>query len=539
MNQKAQFGNAILTLGLAVTAGLAAAQVAYSTRLGLWAQSDSAVYLAAARNLLAGQGLQVVQPSGQIAVLMPPLYSLKLAGLGWLGFDMLNAARWLNVILAFTSILLFGWVLLHFGRMRWLALAGALLLALFPVIVEMYSGLMTEALYLTLMLFGFGALLAYLDNGSRAWLAAAALAAGLGVLTRFVGMVFLPSGVLAVLLLGRAAWRRRVGDLLLFSAASMLPVAAWMVWLSLSPDPSTALGVPEWSNPWAYLAPVRNGFFHTLWSWLPFADVLPRDTKLLRLATVLAALLLPALAAWGARRLLGKRPRAWLEDRDARLAGLAVISIMSFVIGFLLIYLFRNPPQDVDRRTLLPLFPLILFLTLATASLWLRGFSGRSRAAAQLVCAVLLLAACAAYLPANWQRMQDLHANGRGYSSPGWQNSAILAALEDVPPEMTCVSNDNGALLYFTGRTALEVRERFRDAPAQEFTRFGDEPGDDVQALFREGKAVLVLFMPQFYWQLEPVYGEQTGARIDAMLAGLEPLYEGADGGIYRYPRVP
>ncbi|NMB69031.1 MAG: hypothetical protein GYA20_09750 [Chloroflexi bacterium] len=104
---------------------------------------------------------------------------------------------------------------------------------------------------------------------------------------------------------------------------------------------------------------------------------------------------------------------------------------------------------------------------------------------------------------------------------------------------MTCVSNDNGALLYFTGRTALEVRERFRDAPAQEFTRFGDEPGDDVQALFREGKAVLVLFMPQFYWQLEPVYGEQTGARIDAMLAGLEPLYEGADGGIYRYPRVP
>ena len=163
-----------------------------------------------------------------------------------------------------------------------------------------------------------------------------------------------------------------MGDLLLFSAASVLPVAAWMVWLSLSPDPSTALGVPEWSNPWAYLAPVRNGFFHTLWSWLPFADALPRDTKLLRLATVLAALLLPALAAWGARRLLGKRLRAWLEDSDARLAGLAVMSIASFVIGFVLIYLFRNPPQDVDRRTLLPLFPLILFLMLNLSSIYKR-----------------------------------------------------------------------------------------------------------------------------------------------------------------------
>lgn len=539
MKQNSRYLNAILVTGLALAALLAAGQVAYSTRLGLWAQSDSAVYLAATRNLLAGQGLQVVQPSGQVAVLMPPLYSLMLAGLGWLGFDMLDAARWLNVILAFTSILLFGWVLLRFGRTRWLALAGAPLLALFPVMVELYSGLMTEALYLTLMLFGLGALLAYLENSSRAWLAAAALAAGLGVLTRFVGIVFLPAGVLAVLLLGRGAWKRRLGDLLFFGALSVLPVAAWTVWLSLSPDPSPTLGMPAWSNPWAYLAPVRNGLFHTLWSWLPFADSLPRDTKLLRLATVLAALLLPALAAWGARRLLGKRLRAWLGDRDARLAGLAIISIASFVIGFVLIYLFRNPPQDVDRRTLLPLFPLILLLLLATASFWLRGFSGRGRAAAQLVCAALLLAAGAAYLPANWQTMQDLHANGRGYSSPGWQNSAILAALDDVPPELARVSNDNGALLYFTGRTALEVRERFRDVPAQEFTRFGDEPGDDVQALFREGKAVLVLFMPQFYWQLEPVYGEQTDARIDALLAGLETLYEGADGGIYRYPRIP
>lgn len=530
---------AILPVGLVLIAVLAAAQVVYSTRLGLWAQSDSSVYLAAARNLLAGEGLRVIQPSGKEATLMPPLYSLKLAALGWLGFDLLDAARWLNVVLAGVSMLLSGWVMLRFSRTRWLALPGTLLLALFPVTVDLYSGMMTEAMYLTLMLFSFGALLAYLDQESRGWLAAAALAAGLGVLARFVGIVFLPAGVLAVLLLARSPWKRRLGDAMMFSAVSVLPVAAWAIWLYANPDASPALGGPEWSNPWAYLAPVRNGMFGTLWSWLPFADVLPRDTKLLRLATVLAALLLPALAAIGARRLLGRRLRDWLEDRDARLAGLAAISIASFIAGFVLIYLFRSPAPDVDRRTLLPLFPLILFLLLATLSLWLRGFKGRGLIAAQAACALVLLAGGAAYLPASLRTMQDLHANGRGYSSPAWQNSAILAALKDVPPDLTRISNDNGALLYFTGRTALEVRERLRERPAAEFTRFGDDPEDDVQVLFRDGKAVLVLFMPQFYWQIAPVYGEQTDARIDALLAGLEPLYEGADGGIYRYPREP
>lgn len=534
-----QLRKILLPAGLVLIAALAAAQVAYSTRLGLWAQSDSAVYLAAARNLLSGEGLRVIQPSGKVATLMPPLYSLKLAGLGWLGFDILDAARWLNVALTFVSILLFGWVMLKFSRTRWLALPGALLLAVFPVIVDLYSGLMTEAVYLVLMLFGFGALLAYLEDGSRPWLGAAALAAGLGVLARFVGIVFLPAGVLAVLLLARGGWKRRLGDLLLFSAVSVLPVIIWTIWLFSNPDSSSALASPEWSNPWAYLAPVRNGLFRTLWGWLPFIETLPHDTKLLRLATVLAAALLPALAAFGARRLLGKRLRAWLDDCDVRLAALAALSIASFIAGFVLIYLFRNPPQDVDRRTLLPLFPLILFLLLAACSLWLRSFAGRGRTAAQVACAVLLLAACAGYMPANWYIMQDLHANGRGYSSPAWQNSAMLTALRNVPPELTRISNDNGALLYFTGRTALEVSERFRDEPAAEYTRFGDDSTDAGQVLFHDGEAVLVLFMPQFYWQLEPIYGEQTDTRIDAMLAGLEPLYLGADGGIYRYPQAP
>ncbi len=524
----------ILPAGLLLIALLAAAQVIYATRLGAWAESDSAVYIAAARNLLAGDGLRVLQPSGKAATLMPPLYSLTLTGLGALGADLLAAARWLNAALIFASILLFGWICLAFGRTRWLALPGALLLAVFPPVIELYSGIMTEPLYLTLMLFGFGALLTYLARGSRGWLIAAALAAGLGAITRFVGIVFLPAGALAVLLLTHYPFKRRLGDLLLFSAVSVLPVAVWAAWLYFNPDSSPALGSPQWTNPWAYLAPVRNGIFQTLWSWLPLGGL--HDTKLLRAGTLLVFALLPALAALGTWRLLGKRLRDWLDDPDARLAGLAALSLACFFIGFILIYLFRNPPQDVNARTLLPLFPLLLLLLLATASLWLRLARGIGSVAAQMTVAVLLLACCAGYLPANLAAARSLHADGRGYTMPAWQTSATIQALRDLPAGLTLISNENGALLYFSGRTALELSERFRKEPAAEFTRFGDDPADDAQVLFRQGKAALVVFRQQLYWQLEPLYGDQTDERIGGLLAGLKPVFEGPDGGIYLYP---
>lgn len=524
----------IMPFALVLLALLAAAQVIYATRLGAWVESDSAVYLAAARNLLAGDGLRVLQPSGKAATLMPPLYSLTLASLGALGVDLLAAARWLNVVLIFAAILLFGWICLTFSRTRWLALPGALLLAVFPPVIDLYSGMMTEALYLTLMLFGFGALLAYFVRGTRGWLAAAALTAGLGAVTRFVGVVFLPAGALAVLLLARQPLKRRLGDLLLFSVVSILPVAVWAIWLYFNPDSSPALGSPQWTNPWAYLAPVRNGIFQTLWSWLPFGHL--RDTKLLRAGTLLVLVLLPALAGLGAWRLLGKRLRGWLDDPDARLAGLAVISLGCFFIGFILIFLFRNPPQDVNTRTLLPLFPLLLLLLLATISLGLRLTRGAGRIVAQLSAGILLVACCAGYLPANLATARTLHADGRGYITAAWQNSATIQALRDVPEGLTLISNENGALLFFTGRTALEISERFRKEPLAEFTRFGDDPADEAQALFRQGKAVLVVFRQQLYWQLEPLYGDRTDERIGGLLAGLKPVFEGPDGGIYLYP---
>lgn len=524
----------ILPAGLVLIALLAAVQVIYSTRLGAWAESDSAVYLAAARNLLAGDGLRVLQPSGKAATLMPPLYSLTLAGLGALGADLLVAARWLNAALIFASILLFGWICLAFGRTRWLALPGALLLAVFPPVIELYSGMMTEPLYLTLMLFGFGALLAYFAHGTRGWLVAAALSAGLGAVTRFVGIVFLPAGALAVVLLTRHSFKRRLGDLLTFTIVSVLPLAVWAAWLYFNPDSSPALGSPQWTNPWAYLAPVRNGIFQTLWAWLPFGE--PHDTKLLRAGTLLALALLPVLAALGAWRLLGKRLLTWLDDPDARLAGLAALSIGCFFIGFILIYLFRNPPQDVNNRTLLPLFPLLLFLVVAVASLWLRLIRGVASVATQVAVGVFLLACCAGYLPANLATARSLHANGRGYITPAWQNSPTIQALQDVPAGLTLISNENGALLYFSGRTALEMSERFRKEPATEFTRFGDDSEEDVQVLFRQGKAALVVFRQPLYWQLEPLYGQQTDERIGGLLAGLKPLFEGSDGSIYLYP---
>ena len=72
-----------------------AAVVAASAK-GLYASPDSVFYVGTARNLLDGVGFRppgALQPLGHF----PPLFTLVIAAVGWLGLDPLDAGRAVNV----------------------------------------------------------------------------------------------------------------------------------------------------------------------------------------------------------------------------------------------------------------------------------------------------------------------------------------------------------------------------------------------------------------------------------------------------------
>jgi 4-amino-4-deoxy-L-arabinose transferase-like glycosyltransferase len=528
----------VILAAIALAAALAAALAVESTWRGAWANSDSAVYLAAANNAASGEGMRIVQPSGKYATLLGPGYPLALAGLAGFGLPTAAAARWLDVLLFPLAVILSSLAFYRYSRAPGLGAAVALLVASFPVMLENFSGALTEPLFITLMLAGALALLAYLESDRRGWLAAAGIGLGLAAVTRFIGISLLPVGVMAALLPPRG-WRKRLAAAALYTGTFLIPLLVWAVWFYFNPDSTPPLGRPEWTNPWAYLEPVRNGMFRALWGWMPFSARIPIDVKAGRLAfTALVAGLWALAGLWGAFRLLGRRLERWLADPDARLALVAALVCFWYLAGFVFVYLFRNPPQDTNDRTMLPLFPMLAWLLFAALSLFARAFEPRRRWL-WLLPAALALVGVAAYLPASFAMARQLRVEGRGYTVAGWQQSRTLAAAMTIPADTTIITSDSGAILYFSGRTALEISEKYRQQPAPTFTRYGDDPSDPAQALFKQGKALLVIFLPDFYWQIEPVYGERTQERIDALLAGLEPLAESADGGVYRYAPAP
>ncbi len=84
----------------------------FSTRWGIGLSPDSVVYFASARTLLSGYGLSDSFTTGEFLPLThcPPLFSAGFAGLGLVGIDPLDGARWLNALIFRAKIPLLGLV---------------------------------------------------------------------------------------------------------------------------------------------------------------------------------------------------------------------------------------------------------------------------------------------------------------------------------------------------------------------------------------------------------------------------------------------
>src|SRR3990172_4693312 len=156
-----------LTVSLLVTVGIAAAlAVLYATVWGPWAGSDSVEYLEAARNLAGSQGLVTIRASGNVEPIYarPPLYSILLASTIGLGVDPVAAVRWLNVALIVALIALVGASFFHATARLMAPVLACLFLLTDVAVLDSFTGLMTEPLFIVIVMGQLVSLSAYLEN---------------------------------------------------------------------------------------------------------------------------------------------------------------------------------------------------------------------------------------------------------------------------------------------------------------------------------------------------------------------------------------
>ena len=192
---------------------------------GVGWRADSVNYLAAARSLLTGSGLQTVWHDTPFTW-WPPLYPLLLAA-GGLFADPLEAAGPLQLCAFALTIFCFGrylWARLDSLFLRvWAPLALALSLPL----AEGARFAMSETVFILLTTLALMGVDEYLVNGRSRTLVSTAVFSALAWQTRYLGVALAVTVGLLVLLDGRRRLRERVKRLAVFGAVTSAPMAVW------------------------------------------------------------------------------------------------------------------------------------------------------------------------------------------------------------------------------------------------------------------------------------------------------------------------
>ncbi|HEX9018319.1 MAG TPA: glycosyltransferase family 39 protein, partial [Anaerolineaceae bacterium] len=386
----------LLLLGLAALAGMVL--VAYATARGAGVGGDATIYLTSARNLIAGKGLGWTEADGSFRLLpySPPFYPLVLGIVGLLARNMLAGARWLNVLLFGLTIALVGWFFFRATRRVWLAVVLSAVLAVSPVILGVQVWAMTESIFLLLGFAGLLALLAFLDR-PRGWvLALSALLTGLAFLTRYIGVAYVATACLALLLFGseddrriRLRWQN-LRTAILYGVAAIFPILVWLVIdFSLTGTVGSRSGQPAAAY-WQRFLEMGPALQQIYLFWLLPDSYIARLPGLVKLATWLVPLgLVAALAVVLARR-ASAAPRDTGVGKPAgasavRLAGVFGLFVLVYLITLAIVQVFTYPPITLASRMLSPVHLAALVLIFVLLHLSLNLLVPGSRAAVGLV----------------------------------------------------------------------------------------------------------------------------------------------------------
>lgn len=528
-------------LGLAALAFLGAAVLIIGTRLGPGVGGDATIYMTSASNLVKGIGLGIVDASGQFRLLpyFPPFFPLVLAFFAWVGIAPVQTALWMNIILFALTIGLTGLLLYQAGAGRMFAILAAGLVMVSPVLIPAFSWAMAEPPAIWLGLVCIGLVLNYLKSPKRkVLLLGAGIAGGLSILTRYSMAAFLGAAAAGLFLLSREPWRDRLKQAGFLLLTGMLPVLVWIVYdvsqttsISSRSMENSAGMVARLAGFWPLMRDVLL-FWIIPESWIsspPYPSIVNR---ILIIGLVLAFLL---SLGWLVRKGLQNRGEA-SQQPLFRLAVLSALTILAYIAVVAAVYFTTYPPITIGTRMFSPVQLFAVIFLAALPGIFWNGFPENSKLTILIATGLGIL-----LVWWGWRSARIVVQNSRegmGFNSVSWQDSETIRALKEIPADTPLVTNEEMAIYYLTGRSAYPLAEIYSDRALDSFTRYGEGEltGDEAQKVFREKGASLILFN-SISEQLVSIYGSRTDERIQTLTGGLNSIFHGTDGSIFKYPQ--
>lgn len=391
-----------------------------TSRYGVGLSQDSVVYMAAAQNLATGQGFNGID--GGPITLWPPLYPALMAlFMRLFNADVLVVARFINVILTVLVVLLTG---LYARQLKIAAIpslaAAAMVAWAFPLVATRVMA-WTEPLFIFLILLALIALNHYVAHQSRNALILFAVVAALSAITRYIGVIMIPIGVIVVLAFSKRNWPARLIEALVLALITSIPLALvltrnWLVSGSLMGPrhpPTITL-----AHNLGQTAKVTAGWF------------LPSSLSDVGFVVLVGVLLIELI---GVAIFLELPKRRETQGSVLRL----FVPTILFIVGYVTFLLYSTTTTNlnaIDDRYLLPIFIPLMIVVFGSLSVILEILQSKvSAPTLNFAAALLFLLLLAWPLRVTLLSMQTWRDNGEGFTAAVWSRNETLQYLRDNP----------------------------------------------------------------------------------------------------------
>jgi len=423
---------------------------------GIGVSPDSVAYLSVARNLDSGYGLTQFDRMPMIE--FPLFYSVVLWVIARIArLDPLVFTPVLNEFL-FALLLYLSGSLMNVFRCRSILykrlMLGCLLLS--PCLLEVYSMMWSETLFLLCVLVFLMMVWAYLQSHSRLSLTGLCLVTAVAADTRYAGISLIATGLILIYLDPWESLKQKWRNFYVFGLSSSSLLAMNLFRNQRLTGTLTGFRQPG-TTPL-----MRNIFFYgdTVTDWMPF----PKAREWIGVATGLG--LLAYLIFFGARSLV-RRKEGWSMER------LAILFTCVYSV-FLIFSSTVTRYQQLDSRLLSPIFIPLLW----SLSFWLPSRQSRlpGQAGAWILGLGVLLMLAFQYnqLKQDYETYDGVKDAGiPGYTEDPWTQGETVSFLRANPlffqPGYSLYSNAGDAVYFASRLFCDQLPQRVVPHEMQEF----------------------------------------------------------------------
>jgi hypothetical protein len=470
---------------LALTAVAAGVFICFCTSISPWGFSDSATYFSTARNFAAGRGFGTYNADGSFTRLtvFAPLFSFVLSGFARLGIDLVQAARWMDVIFFSTLVFLYGWITWRVTNSRLCGFLLALLTGMTPALAKDYTSMMSEPL--GILMGSCAILLAALAIKRKSiWLLfISAILADLAVFTRYALVAVPIAGTLIFFFMWPTSWKDRFRKAVVYALPAFVPMVIWLIPEFLA---KASLGNRHIKTAIDFAERIKSllaYFFKVVKYWLPYrTDMIPGLS-----ADVFSPILLGLFAILIAAGLVLALQKGAKETPASLLLLSAFIFLCSYFLVLAFAFIF-TASVDINERMLSPMVP-FLYILLMTSALLVGNFLKSNP-----ISVILCLIVTGFFLVFNFipMRTYAIYSSGypEGYNSPAWQERLIFTEVESLPESVPLLSNAPDVLLFHTNRSAYRLMS---EGESRGTNVSADDP-ETLERLMRQQCGVIVLF---------------------------------------------